>query len=117
MNRLSHDPYEILCLPQGATEKQIKRAYRRLAKKLHPDRNPKDPECEERFKKLQWAYETLIGRNKQEWLPPKPFSGTTHPFHGFFQAVRAYYGERKRTKQTFSQRGKGNAGSNFTADH
>jgi len=103
MNRLSHDPYEIRCLPQSATEKQIKRAYRRLAKRLHPDRNPKDPESEERFKKLQWAYETLMGRNKQERIPATPFSGTTHPFHGFFQAVRAYCAERKHARQASSK--------------
>ena len=104
MNRLSHDPYEILCLPQSATEKHIKRAYRRLANRLHPERNPKDPESEERFKKLQWAYETLMGRKKQIGVPTAPFfSGTTHPFYSFFQAVRAYCAERKHARQASSK--------------
>ena len=53
------DPYQMLGMPRGATDDDIRKAYRRLAHKHHPDANPDDPEAEERFKEIQQAYETL----------------------------------------------------------
>lgn len=54
------DLYVILGLPQGATESDIKRAYRRLARRYHPDINPGDRAAEARFRQILDAYETLI---------------------------------------------------------
>lgn len=53
------DPYEILGVPRNATQEEIKRAYRRLAKQTHPDHNPGNPHAEQRFKEVQAAYELL----------------------------------------------------------
>lgn len=53
------DYYKVLDLPRSATEADIKKAYRRLAMKFHPDRNPHDEEAEERFKEAKEAYEVL----------------------------------------------------------
>ncbi|MCI9013778.1 MAG: J domain-containing protein [Lachnospiraceae bacterium] len=53
------DYYRILGVPEQADDEQIKQAYRREAKKYHPDLNPDDPAAEARFKEIVEAYETL----------------------------------------------------------
>ena len=53
------DYYKILNIPHQADESQIKQAYRKLAKRYHPDLNPDNPEAEARFKDIVEAYETL----------------------------------------------------------
>jgi DnaJ-class molecular chaperone len=58
------DPYEILGVSKGASETDIKSAYRRLAKKLHPDANKHDPKAATRFAELNAAYE-IVGDDKK----------------------------------------------------
>ena len=55
----TRDYYEILSLEKTADAEEIKRAYRRLAMKYHPDRNPGDTEAEATFKEAAEAYEVL----------------------------------------------------------
>ncbi len=55
---MARDPYDVLGVPRGANEKEIKRAYRKLAKELHPDVNPKKG-AEEKFKEVAAAFEVL----------------------------------------------------------
>ena len=50
------DYYKILGVERNATKEEIKRAYRKLALKTHPDRNPGDAKAEERFKEINEAY-------------------------------------------------------------
>lgn len=59
------DYYKVLDVPRTATEADIKKAYRRLAMKFHPDRNPGDKEAEENFKEAKEAYEVLSEAGKR----------------------------------------------------
>lgn len=62
------DYYDVLGVAKGASEAEIKKAYRRLAMKNHPDRNPGDAEAEARFKEASEAYEVLSdGRKRQAY--------------------------------------------------
>ncbi|MHB8448440.1 MAG: DnaJ domain-containing protein, partial [Rudaea sp.] len=53
------DYYEVLSVERSATEAELKTAFRRLAMKYHPDRNPGDKDCEAHFKEAKEAYEIL----------------------------------------------------------
>src|SRR5688572_33183706 len=59
------DYYEVLGVNKDASEDDIKKAYRKLAMKWHPDRNPENPKAEERFKEAKEAYEILTDGQKR----------------------------------------------------
>ena len=87
---MAADPYSTLGVARGASEKDIKSAYRKLAKELHPDRNKDNPKAAERFSDVTKAYDLLNDKDKRakfdrgeidaDGNPAMPFGGG---FDGF----------------------------------
>ena len=71
---MSKDYYSILGVDKSASAADMKKAYRKLAVKYHPDKNPGDKEAEEKFKELSEAYETLSNPEKKEVYDNPGFS-------------------------------------------
>lgn len=64
------DPYKVLGVPSSASDDEIKKAYRQLSKKYHPDDNPDDPEAaEEKFKEVQEAYRQIVDAKEKGTSP------------------------------------------------
>jgi DnaJ-class molecular chaperone len=94
------DPYAVLGVSRGASEKDIKSAYRKLAKELHPDRNADNPQAAERFSRVTQAYDLLSDKDKRARFdrgeidangnPANPFAGMGGggPFGGGFNGGR-----------------------------
>ena len=88
------DYYEVLGVSKSASDDEIKKAYRKLAVKYHPDRNPGDKEAEAKFKEINEAHEVLSDKQKRARYDQfghagvggaggNPFGGAGNPFGGF----------------------------------
>jgi molecular chaperone DnaJ len=98
------DYYEVLGVSREASDAEIKKSYRRLARSHHPDANPGDHEAEERFKELTEAYEVLSNPEARRAYDtyghqvPRGGAGTYpgggEPFGGFEDIFEAFFGDR-----------------------
>ncbi|HEV8045214.1 MAG TPA: DnaJ domain-containing protein, partial [Rubrobacter sp.] len=80
----TRDLYKVLEVGKGASQEEIRRSYRRLARKHHPDANREDPKAEERFKEVQHAYEILSNPEKRREYDegPRAYFGARAPAGG-----------------------------------
>ena len=72
------DYYEVLGVDKSASEDEIKRAYKKMARKYHPDLNPDNKEAEEKFKEVNEAYEVLSDSDKKARYDQFGFAGVDH---------------------------------------
>ena len=89
------DYYEVLGISKGASSSEIKKAYRKAAVEHHPDKNPDDPEAEDRFKEVGEAYEILSNEEKRaayDRFGHSAFSGGGQRSHDPFDLFREVFG-------------------------
>ena len=84
--------YRIFCLNSDATAEEIKKAYRKLALRFHPDKNPGNHFAENKFKEVSVAYQTLINHQKKRIYDSTSNSETFSDFRGNFSSGYRSYG-------------------------
>jgi len=97
---MRRDPYEVLGVSRDADEREVKKAFRTLARELHPDVNSHDPEAEEKFKEAAEAYEILSDAERRatydrygfEGLESRGYASAAHGFGSFADIFDAFFG-------------------------
>ena len=84
------DPYEVLGVSRGASDDEIKKAYRAKCKRWHPDLNPNDPTAEEHFKEVQAAYDAITKGETGPQMGGNPYG--SYQQQGYGQQGASYSG-------------------------
>ena len=84
------DPYKVLGLSPGASDEEVKKAYRRLAMKYHPDRNPGDEAAARKMQEINAAYEQIKNPEKQTRQEYDPFRGSGDSSDQYQKAAEQY---------------------------
>src|SRR6056300_410439 len=79
------DYYEVLGVDRGASDQDVKKAYRRIAMKYHPDRNPDDADADAKFKEATEAYDVLMNKEKRAAYDQFGHAGVDSQMGGGFQ--------------------------------
>ena len=93
------DPYEVLGIQRGATDDEIKKAYRAKCKRWHPDLNPNDPTADEHFKEVQAAYDAITKGETGPQMGGNPYGG---------------YQQQSYNRQSYGQQGYGQQGASYS---
>ncbi len=83
------DPYEVLGVSRDATDDEIKRAYRKLAKQYHPDTNPDNPEAAKKMQEINAAYDQI--KNPEKYRTAGSSQQSYDPFTGYGRQQGGYY--------------------------
>lgn len=112
MATAKRDYYEVLGVERRCTPEELKKAYRKLAMQYHPDRNPGDPQAEERFKEVGEAYAVLSDTQKRQQydafghsMNGAPDFGAGFGFESAFDLFDMFFGGGRRRARTGPQRG------------
>ena len=97
---MRRDAYEVLGVARGADEREVKKAFRALARELHPDVNAHDPAAEEKFKEAAEAYEVLSDADRKavydrygwDGLDSRGYAPQSHGFGSFADIFEAFFG-------------------------
>ena len=94
------DPYEVLGVQRGASDDEIKKAYRAKCKRWHPDLNPNDPTAEEHFKEVQAAYDAITKGDTGPQMGGNPYGGYQQQGYN-----RQSYGQQNYGQQNYGYTG------------
>ena len=107
---MKRDPYEVLGVSRSATEEEITKAYRKLAKKYHPDLNPGDKTAADKMSEINEAYDLIKDGKADSYSAGSSYGGSYGGYGGSYGGYGGYYGGGYRMSPMDSARQYINAG-------